>query len=278
MPAPQEHIRLLPIQLLQHERAKSFLPPALVGKADQARTHHDLRCRVSVRKAVDRRAHLLPQLRIEHLIQTIQQHLGAVVPQPPIQRLGIEVPAPAFGTPKIIEEVLHFTISAATGVIPQLDQQRRRAVVVGLAAPLRPGQHQILQQQRFARSWIAQHHQLPLRGIRQHLQHRPRRLIQIGAAQPRQRLLIPLRAVQHPLIPQAPLQLLRQLQGPRQKLFAFAHGGGDEHLRHPDPARHVAAGGIELLQLQVLVVLGHRLAVAREIQAGGGGRAYARRR
>jgi hypothetical protein len=31
---------------------------------------------------VDRRCHLLPQLGIEHFIKAIEQHLGAVMPQP----------------------------------------------------------------------------------------------------------------------------------------------------------------------------------------------------
>jgi hypothetical protein len=80
--------------------------------------------------------------------------------------------------------------------------------------------------------------------------------------------ILQLCSIQSPLLPQAPLQLLRQLHGPGQILLTFAHAGGDEYLRDPDTARHITAGGVELFQLQVPIVLGHRLAVAREIKAG----------
>ena len=53
-----------------------------------------------------------------------------------------------------------------------------------------------------------QHHQLPLRRIRQHIQHRLGRLIQIGAEQTCELLLLQLRSIQSLLLPQAPLQLL----------------------------------------------------------------------
>ena len=144
MPAPQEKVRLLPIQLLQHKRAKALLPPALMLKADQARTHHDLCFRIVVREAVDRYCHLLPQLGIKHFIEAIQQHLGAVMPQPVLQRLRIQPPAQAFGPAQIIDKAIYFTLGPAAGVIAQLDQQRQGGVALEPITRLRPGQHQIL--------------------------------------------------------------------------------------------------------------------------------------
>jgi len=122
MPAPQEKVSLLLIQLLQHERAKALLPPALMLKADQARTHHDLGMRIIVREAVDRRCHLLPQLGIKHLIEAIQQNLGAVMLQPVLQGFWIQSPAQAFRPAQIIEKATYFALGAAAGVITQLNQ------------------------------------------------------------------------------------------------------------------------------------------------------------
>ena len=191
MPTHHKILHLLIIQLLQHKVLKPRIPQALRLITQPPRSCNGSHRRIIICKAMDIRYHLLPQCRIEHLINAIKESDNVPLLQLFMQFLLIQ-PTGNIPTMNKRNNILTFPRLLITGIGTQLQQQRQRMQRQIAHRSLRPNQRQILQQRGFSRTGIAQNDRIfryprnprlcPFLRIAQHFKHTSNRLLHIALA------------------------------------------------------------------------------------------------